>query len=151
MLWYREANLEPEIAEALYGLDREAIAHPMFADVPETLERIKALGVGIAIVSDIHFDLRPEFAKLGLDRFVDHFVLSFEHGLQKPDRRIFTRALDLLGIDASEALMVGDRPSRDGGAVDAGIPTLLLPTASGPLRGLDSVLSLIDPRSARSK
>jgi len=48
--------LEPEIAEALYGLDREAIAHPMFEDVPETLERIKALGVGTAIVSDIHFD-----------------------------------------------------------------------------------------------
>jgi hypothetical protein len=60
MLWYGEADLEPEIAEALYLLDREAIAHPMFEDVPETLEGIKALGVGIAIVSDIHFDLRPE-------------------------------------------------------------------------------------------
>jgi hypothetical protein len=44
--------------------------------------------------------------------------------------------------------MVGDRPSRDGGAVDVGIPTLLLPTVSGPLRGLDSLLALIDSRSA---
>jgi HAD superfamily hydrolase (TIGR01509 family) len=150
MLWYGEADLESEVSEALYGLDREAIAHPLFEDVPETLERIKALGVGVAIVSDIHFDLRPEFAQLGLNRFVDHFILSFEHGLQKPDPRIFTLALDLLGVHASEALMVGDRPSRDGGAVDVGIATVLLPAVSGPLRGLEGVLALIDSSSARS-
>jgi len=41
MLWYEEADLDPEIAETLYDLDREAIAHPMFEDVPETLERIR--------------------------------------------------------------------------------------------------------------
>ena len=35
-------------------------------------------------------------------------------------------ALEHLGISASEALMVGDRPERDGGAVHAGIRTLLL-------------------------
>jgi hypothetical protein len=45
--------------------------------------------------------------------------------------------------------MVGDRPARDGGAVDVGISTLLLPTESGPLRGLDSVLDLINSRSAQ--
>jgi HAD superfamily hydrolase (TIGR01549 family) len=150
MLWYREAGLEPELAEGLYGLDREAIAHPMFEDVPETLERINELGIGIAIVSDIHFDLRPEFANLGLDRFINHFVLSFEHGIQKPDPRIFTLALDLLGVHASQALMVGDRPDRDGGAVDAGISTLLLPAVSRRLRGLDGVLALIDSSSGQS-
>ena len=150
MLWYREAELDPEVAEGLYRLDREAIAHPMFEDVPETLERINALGVRMAIVSDIHFDLRPEFAKLGLDRFIDHFVLSFEHGVQKPDPRIFTLALDLLDVHASEVLMVGDRPARDGGAVDVGISTLLLPTVSGRLRGLGGVLALIDSASAQS-
>jgi len=150
MLWYGLADLEPEVAEALYVLDQEALAHPMFEDVPETLERVKALGVGVAIVSDIHFDLRPEFAQLGLDKFVDHFVLSFEHGVQKPDPRIFTLALDLLGVRASEALMVGDRPARDGGAVDVGIATLLLPPVSGPLRGLDRVLALVDSGTAQS-
>jgi len=46
--------------------------------------------------------------------------------------------------------MVGDRPGRDGGAVDVGIFTLLLPTVSGLLRGLDSVLALIDSASAQS-
>jgi FMN phosphatase YigB (HAD superfamily) len=111
-------------------------------------KRIKASGVGIAIVSD-HFDLRPEFAQLGFDRFVDHFVLSFEHGLQKPDPRMFTLALDLQGVHASETLMVGDRPVRDSGAVDVGISTLLLPTVSGMRRGLNSVLALVDSASAQ--
>ena len=38
MLWYGLADLEPEVAEALYDLDREALAHLMFEDGPETLE-----------------------------------------------------------------------------------------------------------------
>jgi phosphoglycolate phosphatase-like HAD superfamily hydrolase len=37
MLWFGEADLEPQIAEVLYSLDREPIAHPLFEDVPETL------------------------------------------------------------------------------------------------------------------
>jgi hypothetical protein len=46
--------------------------------------------------------------------------------------------------------MVGDRAARDGGAIDVGISTLLLPTVQGPLRGLDSVLDLIGPRPVPS-
>ena len=46
--------------------------------------------------------------------------------------------------------MVGDRFARDGGAVDVGIATLLLPTVSGRLGGLDGVLALIDSASAQS-
>jgi hypothetical protein len=60
MFWYSEANLDAALAETLYSLDLEPIAHPYYEDVPETLRRIKAKGIGVAIVSDIHFDLRPE-------------------------------------------------------------------------------------------
>jgi FMN phosphatase YigB (HAD superfamily) len=58
---------------------------------------------------------------------VDCFVLSFEHGVQKPDPRIFGVALDGLGVEPANALMVGDRASHDGAAVELGIPTLLVP------------------------
>ena len=72
---------------------------------------------------------------------VDAFVLSFEHGVQKPDPAIFRLALEALGVAPDEAVMVGDRPSHDGGAAFAGVAALVLPPAPdhGP-RGLDLVL-----------
>ena len=148
MLWFAEAGLDTALAETLYGLDLEPVAHPLYTDVPETLRHLKALGVGVAIVSDIHFDLRPEFALQGMEGLVDDFILSFEHGIQKPDPRIFMLALASLGIPASDALMVGDRPDRDGAAVLAGIPTLLLPAESGSRRGLGGVLAFVGTPSA---
>ncbi|HLN41989.1 MAG TPA: HAD-IA family hydrolase [Acidimicrobiales bacterium] len=143
MLQFAEAGLDDALARALYQLDFEPVAHPLYEDVPETLQRLKALGVAVAIVSDIHFDLRPEFALLGLESLIDSFVLSFERGVQKPDPRIFEIALDSLGVEPREALMVGDRPARDGAAVLVGIPTLLLPIEHGPRRGLSGVLALM--------
>jgi HAD superfamily hydrolase (TIGR01549 family) len=148
MRWYSEAGLDAALAASLYSLDLDPVAHPFYVDVPEVLGRLKALGVGIAIVSDIHFDLRAEFALRGLDGLVDHFILSFEHGIQKPDPRIFVLALESLGIQASDALMVGDRPDRDGGALLAGIPTLLLPAETGTNRGLDRLLAFIGTLSS---
>jgi len=100
--------------------------------------------VPLALVSDIHVDLRPEFAAAGVAQYFDAFVLSFEHGVQKPGRRIFEIALETLDVDAGDALMVGDRASHDGGAIKAGIATWLLPEgaeADQP-RGLDRLLPL---------
>ena len=48
----------------------------------------------VALVSDIHFDLRADLAEHGIAEFIDAWVLSFEHGFQKPDPRMFTLALD---------------------------------------------------------
>ncbi len=58
---------------------------------------------------------------------MDVYSLSFELGAQKPDPAVFTRTLDALGVRAEDALMVGDRSRPDGGAVEVGITTLLLP------------------------
>jgi putative hydrolase of the HAD superfamily len=101
----------------------------------------------MVVVSNIHYDIREHFRRHGLDRYVESYVLSFEHGCQKPDAEMYTRALDALEVDADRALMVGDTPLLDGGAADVGIPTYILP---GPFRagrrgarGLDAVLRLV--------
>jgi HAD superfamily hydrolase (TIGR01549 family) len=144
MAWFSEANLDTDLAEALYAVDLEPNAHPFYEDVPETFQRLKTLGIKVAIVSDVHFDLRPEFELLGIDELVDVYILSFEHGVQKPDPRMFMLALEQIGVSASDALMVGDRAEKDGGAVHSGIRTLLLPPESGPRRDLRSVLALVE-------
>jgi HAD superfamily hydrolase (TIGR01509 family) len=138
------AGLDSELAEALDRLDLDPASHPLYPDVPQVLAALRARGVRVALVSDVHFDLRADLAEHGIAAFVDAWVLSFEHGFQKPDPRMFTLALDAVGVQPDEALMVGDRASHDGGAAAVGIATLILPLrrALGP-RGLDVVLRLV--------
>jgi HAD superfamily hydrolase (TIGR01493 family) len=144
MLRFQRAGLDEELAQALYRLDLEPSSHPLYPDVPKVLEEIRELDARIAVVSDIHFDLRLELASNGVGDLVDAYVLSFEHGFQKPDPRMFTTALDILGFEPGEALMVGDRATHDGGAASVGIDSLILPPPAdfGP-RGLDVVLSML--------
>jgi HAD superfamily hydrolase (TIGR01509 family) len=141
--WFELAGLDEELSAELYELDFDPQCHPFYPDVPDVLAALHSTGVRLAVVSDIHFDLRPEFTAADLDRYVDAFVLSFEQGFQKPDARMFQLALDQLDVRPSEALMVGDRSSHDGGAASVGITTLILPPLQTLLdRGLRSVLDL---------
>lgn len=130
MAVFRDAGFDAEFAEALYAIDAD-VAYNLFAtDVRGTLEALRERGIKIAVVSDIHFDLRPHFEAAGCAGMVDVFTLSYERGFQKPDPRMFEHALGSLGVSAEEALMVGDRSRPDGAAVECGIATMLLP----PLR-----------------
>nr|WP_275041558.1 HAD hydrolase-like protein [Nocardiopsis chromatogenes] len=53
--------------------------------------------------------------------------MSCEHGAEKPDPRLFEAAPGMVDAHPDEALMVGDRHTRDGGAAASGITTLILP------------------------
>jgi FMN phosphatase YigB (HAD superfamily) len=124
---FEAARLDAALAAALYEAESDPGLNPFARDVAVTLATAHRRGLKIGVVSDIHFDLRPVFGQQGLSGFVDAFVLSYEHGVQKPDLAIFTAALSELAVTAGETLMVGDRASHDGPAVTAGIPTLLVP------------------------
>ena len=138
---FRSAGLDQRLAETLYDLEGDASLNPFADDVAEMLAAVRALGVRIAVISDIHFDLRPAFVAAGLNGFVDAYVLSYEEGVQKPTTQMFTQALGRLGVAAQEAVMVGDRSGYDGAAVELGIVTLLLP----PLRSAtDCRLHLVE-------
>jgi len=122
------AGLDADLADALYAVESDPRCNPFAADTAATLTALKSRGVKVGVLSDIHFDIRPAFTAHGLSGLVDAFVLSFEHRMQKPDPAIFGLALEELRVLPAETLMVGDRASHDGAAVDVGIPTLLLPT-----------------------
>jgi HAD superfamily hydrolase (TIGR01509 family) len=138
------AGLDDDLATVLYEQDFKSASHLLYPDVVETLEAIRALGAGTALLSNIHFDLRPELREQGIIDLFDSVVLSYEQGIQKPDPRLFQMALDDLDVEPTEALMVGDSPTNDGGGVELGITTLILPPQQefGP-RGLDIVVDLL--------
>lgn len=96
------------------------------------------------MVSNIGWDLRPVFRAHGLDRYVDTYVLSYEHGIRKPDTRLFSVACAALGADPAGTLMAGDDRRADGGAASLGCSVHFvdhLPVAERPA-GLLPVLDL---------
>jgi FMN phosphatase YigB (HAD superfamily) len=146
---FARLGLDDELAAALYAVESDPSYDVFASDVPEVLRRLRDAGLRVAVVSDVHVDIRPAFTAAGLGGLVDVFTLSCEQGVQKPDPRMFTRTLGALGVDAGAALMVGDRSLPDGAAVEVGIATLLLP----PLRGtgdrrLHRVLDLCLPSAS---
>jgi putative hydrolase of the HAD superfamily len=71
MLHFRTAGLDEALAQAVYELDGRPEASVPYPDTPAALKELKARGCRVAVVSDIHYDLRPLFAHYGLDGFVD--------------------------------------------------------------------------------
>lgn len=121
----REAQCTPTLANALYNAMPEQWV-PV-AGAVELLRDLKARGHRVGLLSNTALDLRPRLADLGLLAHLDTVVLSFEEGLVKPDPRIFRLAANRLGIPVHECLFVGDTPHADGGAVHAGMTSLLIP------------------------
>jgi putative hydrolase of the HAD superfamily len=80
----------------------------------------------LALVTNGAPDVQRE--KLGRAALARHFsaiVISAELGIGKPDRRIFTAALDAIGVPADMAVMIGDSLPRDiGGAHVAGLRSI---------------------------
>lgn len=107
---------DPGLARVLYDRHMLPEAWHAFADTVSTLRELRRRGVPVAVVSNIGWDPRPVFARYGARELVDVFVLSYEHGVQKPDPALFRVALDALGVAGEQALMVGDNVPADGGA-----------------------------------
>jgi HAD superfamily hydrolase (TIGR01509 family) len=137
-------RLAPGLSEQLYALTVSAASWEAFPDTVPTLKALRDKGLRVGIVSDTGFDLRPALDLLGLSRFVDTVVMSYEHGVCKPATTVFLTACDRLDVKPDRTLMVGDNPLTDSGAVAAGMCVFLLPrpAQTGP-RGLGHVLSLV--------
>jgi putative hydrolase of the HAD superfamily len=83
----------------------------LYEDTFPALEALRVAGVKIGLVSNGIRDLTEFVAHHRLD--VDAIVDSRTHGRVKPHPTIFQATLDLLGVDASDAVMVGDSLEED--------------------------------------
>ena len=97
----------------------------LFEDALLVLEELRAAGLGIGLVSNGIRDLTEFVAHHRLD--VDAIVDSRTHGRVKPHPTIFQAALELLGVDAADAVMVGDSLEEDvEGARALGLRAILI-------------------------
>ena len=80
----------------------------------DMLGELRTAGIRIGVVTNGWKDVQTACLKgCGLWPLVDDVVISKEVGLSKPDPRIYTLALERLGVSAAETWFVGDSPKND--------------------------------------
>lgn len=121
----RELGLEAAFGERLVEHYRDIYPRfgGPFADALPTLTALRARGLGLGLITNGRVDTQSaKVERLGLEPFLDAVLISEGEGVRKPDRQIFARALERLGVAASQAWHVGDHPLADvAGAHAAGL------------------------------
>jgi HAD superfamily hydrolase (TIGR01509 family) len=134
-------GIDLELADALYQIMHRQ--WDVYDDVVPVLKALREKGVRVVMLSNVGFDLSPTLARTGVDELLDGAVMSYAVGAVKPDPAIFQNALDILGLPASQVLMVGDAWQDDGAAAALGVRTLILPRTDDPSHGLELVVRLV--------
>jgi len=118
----------------------------VYADVRPALERVRASGSRLVVVSNWDVSLHERLRQLGLTPMLDGAVTSAEVGARKPSPAIFEQALRIAGARASDAIHVGDSLEEDvAGARAAGIEPLLLSRSGvAPPAGVRAIASLAE-------
>jgi putative hydrolase of the HAD superfamily len=80
----------------------------------------------LVLVSNCGLGTREVLEYIGLARFFEHMILSYEVGVRKPDRRIYVQALRRIGVNADQCIFVADEISDLEGARNVGMVTLLV-------------------------
>ena len=99
----------------------------LFDDVVPVLTNLKGRGLKLGLISNIDRDITSLLSELELSLLLQVAVTSQEVGFNKPQPEIFQEALRRVGVQASEAMYVGDQHQIDiGGAEKAGMKGVLL-------------------------
>jgi putative hydrolase of the HAD superfamily len=100
------------------------------AGIADALDRARAAGLRVAIVSNSEGQLESVLDRAGLAHAADVVIDSGVVGVEKPDPRIFRIALDRLGVKPDRALHLGDVYALDVvGARSAGLRAALVDPA----------------------
>jgi putative hydrolase of the HAD superfamily len=110
-------------AEELYG----NIGFALYEDVIPVMKKLREKDLKIGLITNLEIDMKPVCSELGLDPYLDLIVTSGEAGSDKPQPEIFLLALKKAGVDASEAVHIGDQYKIDAvGAMSAGIKPIII-------------------------
>ena len=99
----------------------ETATFVLYDDVPPTLKTLKQKGLVLGLISNLYI------GRAGLEPYLDFVITAKEVGANKPEPPIFLAALDRAGVNASEAIYVGDQYDTDVvGARGVGIKPILI-------------------------
>lgn len=78
------------------------------------LAQCKHLMIPVCVVTDMTTDIQiRKLERLKITQYIAHLTTSEEVGAEKPDPRMFYAALQKLGIEPKDAIMIGDDRVKD--------------------------------------
>ncbi len=99
----------------------------LFDDALSTLKTLKGRKLVLGLLTNLDKDMNTICRELGLEPYLDFVVTSGEVGADKPEPAIFMAALQRAGVNASEAVHIGDQYNLDViGARGVGITPILI-------------------------
>lgn len=91
----------------------EVASAMLYPETISVLEKIKASGYKIGLISNVTTPYLLPLARLGLPQYFDEAIYSCDAGLVKPDPQIYLTMIDRLGFDPSQIIMTGDQVAKD--------------------------------------
>lgn len=103
---YSKAVLK-KISDKRTAIKEECFKH-LHEEILPMLEELKKQGVKIGLISNCFSEEAIVIRRSVLFPYFDGVCLSYEEGLQKPDKEIYKRCMDKLSVKAEECVYVGD-------------------------------------------
>jgi putative hydrolase of the HAD superfamily len=128
-VFYRVGMFEgfDEYFEEVFAYFSRPESWELYPDAVPALRALEARGIELGIVSNFDSRLYDILIGLGIDRFFESVTISSFAGAAKPSAKIFHRALYKHGMEAREALHVGNSLREDAqAAVAAGLGGVFL-------------------------
>ena len=123
----RDAPIQPALDELWAYHMEHNLWESVPADVFPALERLRDLGVTLAVASNANGVLQRAFERVGLTRYFHSICDSFIEGAEKPDARFFRVVLQRCGGQPETTVHVGDLYHVDiVGARNAGLHAVLM-------------------------
>lgn len=141
-------------AAELFHRFARADSWEVYPEVEGVLAELRDQGLRLAVVSNWDHRLPGLLDALGLASYFEAVVYSSAVGVEKPDRRIFGRTLELLRAEAATVLHVGDARLEDfEGATAVGFSALLLDRSGrdGDLHDLAPLPGLLAARAGDAR
>lgn len=121
--------LAAELEKRISLVSRKA-SFVLFDDALPCLKAMRSQKLKTGLISNIPEEKLPILDELGIASMLDVTVTPYDAGADKPDPAIFRAALRKAGVEASEALHIGDQHAIDvEGALGAGLGAILLDRA----------------------
>lgn len=118
------ARLEDALAYRVEHMRKILVPRP---DAEETLRRLRGRGFLLGMISNASGEVSGLWAETPFAGLFDTALFSADEGLMKPDRRLYERMAERLGVAAHECLFVGDGAYRElQGAAAAGMTPVLI-------------------------
>lgn len=117
------------VIDNLVGLwNKNMLLATIYPETVDTLKQLKDKGIKLAIISNSpEQNIEPVLEKFDLNKFFDVILLSFEEGMIKADSALYEKAVDMLGLEKEDVIVVGDSIKSDMDcAKKAGLKNILI-------------------------